>query len=325
MGMGFKVHLSQWTRFKIKILAVLSLSVILTPLPFASQGSAAEKTIGVIMTGDIPYYRDVHTAFMARLGREGYADRVEVIMQKPYPDPISLSNAARKLIAVDADIIVAYGAPAAFAVFREKPKIPMVYGSVYEPLAAKITAKNTTGISSRISVSSLLRYLRGIAPITNLGVIYSANEEDSVYQTKELLKLSDQYGFKIAEINLKRPQDTKAMLSGKKLDAIFITGSAIANMASSSIMEFSRNQRIPTASLLPDKSYHAIVTLCPSPRDLGEKIAEKVIKVLNNVSPERIKVDSSSDTELIFNLREAKDMGFKIPMNLVTEATRLIQ
>lgn len=305
--------------FLFLALASLIFSFLAVP-----RASAAEKTIGVIMTGDISYYRDVHSAFTSRLAREGHAAR-EIIMQKPFPDPISLSNAARKLIALDADVIVAYGAPAAIAAHMEKTKIPIVYAGVYEPLASKIKAKNITGISSKVSVSSLLRYLRAIKPVTTLGVIYSANEEDSLYQMKELQNLSHQHGFRVQEINLKRPQDAKAALSGKGIDAIFVTSSAIAGMAWPAIMEHSREHRAPTASMVPEKSSHAIITLSSNPKENGEKAADMVMKILDGVSVEKIKAESSSDVELIFNLKETISMGYRIPMDLVTEATRLIQ
>ena len=307
-----------------RILFFLVLNFLLLAF-FCSPSLAAEKTIGVIMTGDIQYYKDMHDSFMSKLRRENYADKVEIIMQRPYPDPISLSNAARKLIANEVDVIVAYGAPAALAAFREKSQIPVVYSSVYEPLTSRIKAKNITGISSKASVSSLLRYLRGITSISSLGVIYSTNEEDSIHQMKELFRLSEQYGFKVEGLNLKRHNDAKNLFSGTKVDAIFITCSSIANMASSSIFDFSRDRRIPTVAMLPDRTSHAIVTLYASPREQGEKAADKAIRIINGVHPEGIKTDSSNEIELVFNLEELIGMGFKIPMDLVTEATKLIQ
>ncbi|MGD1075152.1 MAG: ABC transporter substrate binding protein [Thermodesulfovibrionales bacterium] len=287
--------------------------------------AAAEKTIGVILPGDVPYYLDVHSIFLSILSKEGYAGKVGMIVQKPFPDPISLSNAARKLIALDVDVIVAYGAPATIAAAREKSRIPIVYAGIYDPLVPKIRARNIVGISSKLSVTSLLRYLRGLNDIAILGVLYSAGEEDSILQLRELLKLSQQYGFRIDAIDLKRPQDVKSALSGRKLDAIFITGSSIANMAAPAIMDFAREQKIPTAALLPLKTSPATVTLAASSKEQGERIAEMVTKILNGTPPYRLKAESSSDVELIFNFKEAAAMGFRIPMELVTEATRLIQ
>lgn len=308
---------------KIFLIAFSAFLLFFFSLP--CQAASDGYTIGVIMTGDIQYYRDVHEAFMSRLRKEGYADRIEVIMQKPYPDPMSLSNAARKLIAHEVDVILVYGTPAAIAVSREKSKIPVIYAGVYEPLIQKIAGKNVAGTCMKPSVSGLLRYLRGMATIGNLAVIYSDNEVNSAYQMKEIMKIGEQYRMKIHAINLKRHQDVKNSLAGKKYDALFITESSIANVGMSSIMDFAREQKIPTASLLPDKNSHIIVALYASPKELGDKSAEKVMKALTERSAERIKSGSSQDIELVFDLKELLGMGLKIPMDLVTEATRIIQ
>ena len=147
--------------------------------------AAEKKTIGVIMTGDIPYYSKMHKAFTARLSREGYGD-VQVVLQRPYPDQVSWSNAARKLIAVDVDIIVTYGASVTLAAINERTSIPIVYAGVYNPDAIGITGKNTTGSISKVPTSSLIRYLKGITAITSLGVLYSDIEKESIKQAEEI-------------------------------------------------------------------------------------------------------------------------------------------
>ena len=64
----------------------------------------AEKRIGVIMTGDIPYYVAMHETFVTELNRRiGGSEKIEIILQRPFPNPISWSNAARKLIAFNVD------------------------------------------------------------------------------------------------------------------------------------------------------------------------------------------------------------------------------
>lgn len=277
------------------------------------------------MTGDVPYYADVHSAFMSKLNSEGYSGNVKVIVQKPYPAILSLANAARKLIALDVDIIVAYGTPAAKAVFEEKTKIPIVYAAAYEPVVSNVKAKNITGISIRLSVSSLIRYLRGLTNLENLGVIYSSNEADSLHQFRELLRLAGQYGFRVEGIDLKSHDDADRLLSGKKIDAVLITGSSIACMASPTVMNLSKSLRIPYVSLLHDRTSHATIILSANPVEQGDKAAEKVIRILQGISPEKIKTDSSNDIELIFNLKEATAMGWRIPMELVGGATKLIQ
>ncbi len=315
-----KSQISQYTR-KTILLSVLIIALFC----FVTPAFASEKIIGVIMSGDIKYFKEIHNAFMSKLEKEGYANKVKIFMQKPYTEPISMSNAARKLIAMQADMIVTYGSPAAIAAFREKTNIPIVYAGVYDPIARDMKAKNITGISSRISVLSLLRYLRGIAPLKTLGVIYSTNEISSVYQMEELSKYSEQYNFVIEKMNLTRPHDAPKLLAGKKLDAIFITNSSISSMAFSSIIEYAKNQRVPTASLFPDEASQIIISYYADPVEQGVIAAEKVIKILGGTQPSQIMKSYSDNIELIFNLKDARALGISVPMDIITEATSIIK
>jgi len=308
-----------------KLTALIFSFLSITVFFLSSHCLAAEKTVGVIFSGDVSCYQEIHSALMARLEKEGYAGEIEFITQKPYPDSLSLANSARKLIAMNVDVIVAYGAPALLSAFSEKTKIPIVYAGVYDPVTPQLKAKNITGISTKVSVSSLLRYLRLLTDIKTLGVVYSTNELDSVYQMREMVSLSGQYGFTVEAMNIKRPQEARQVVSRNRPDALFLAGSSIVSIALPEIMDYADGLKIPVVSLFPDKSLHAVISLSADPEEQGSKSADKVMKVLGGVSPEKIPAETSHNVELTFNLRKAKVMGWKIPMELVAAATRLIR
>ena len=142
------------------------------------------------MTGDIPYYAEIHKSFVSELNRRlDGSEEIEIILQRPFPDTISWSNAARKLIAFDVDLIVTYGSPAAQAVIHEKSRIPLVYAGLYEPEQAAVNKKNVTGCGYRVPLSSILRYFKRLKTISTVGIVFSSVEEDSVrqYETMKLL------------------------------------------------------------------------------------------------------------------------------------------
>jgi ABC-type uncharacterized transport system substrate-binding protein len=161
--------------------------------------------------------------------------------------------------------------------------------------------------------------------IKTLGVVYSSNEEDSVYQFSELAKLAAQHGMKIDGINLKRHQDAQAKLAGRQMDAVLLTGSSVAHMAMGQIIEYAKGRRIPHASFSLSTDGRAMVALAARPDNQGERAADKVQKILDDIPPDRIKSEAATEIELIFNMKDATAMGMKIPMELVTEATRLIK
>ena len=142
---------------------------------------------------------------------------------------------------------------------------------------------------------------------------------------KELLILSTQYGFTVEKINIRRPQEAKQLLAGRKPDALFMTSSSIAHMAQPDLISFADALRIPVVSLSPDRSASVAISLSSDPSEQGEKTADKVIKVLEGVPPERVASETSREVELVFNLKKAKAMGWKIPMELVASATKLVR
>lgn len=290
------------------------------------SGNLLAETVGIIMSGNIHYYNEIHRAFLSRLKKEGYSDRVEIVLQKPYPDYISLSNAARKLNALDVDLIITYGAGSTMAVIDTKTKTPLIYSCLSDTFAQRVRGRNITGISYRLFPSSLLRYIKEIVTIKSIGIIYSSNDPDSVLQMEDIRKASEHYGMRTELINLNNVRDVKKILSGRGIDAILITQAPVTEAAFTQIIEFSRSQRIPSASLLPGNSGHyPTIALYAKEKEIGEKIAEMTIKILDGSNPERVKVSCCNEVELVFNLREVKEMGYKIPMDLVATATKLIQ
>lgn len=284
------------------------------------------ETIGVIITGNVHYYKEIHNAFLSRLKKEGYSERVEIVLQKPYPDYISLSNAARKLNALDVDLILTYGASSTLAVMDTKTKTPTIYSCLSESFAQKLKGKNITGVSYRLFPSSLIRYMKEITTIKTMGIIYNSNDPDSVLQMDDVRKALHQYNIGVELININSVRDVKKALSGRNIEGIFITQSPLVEMVFSQIIDFSRSHKIPTASLLPGYSgYYPTIALYIRENEIGEKIAKMTINILEGLSPNRVETSCCNEVELVFNLKEVKEMGYRIPMDLVATATRLIQ
>lgn len=298
--------------------------VFLFLIMLLSASSSDAETIGIILTSNVPYYKEIHDAFISRLLKRGFSERLKFIIQQPYPDPVAWSNAARKLIAADVDIIVTYGCGATFATLRERPDMPVVYAGVYEPVVSKQRVKNLTGVTYNLPVSSIIRYLRATTSIKTLGVLYSSMEEDSVYQLEEIKALSLKYGFSVIGLNLRKTADITVVLSESKTDAIFITSSSMVNASLPTILNISRDKKISTGSLLTCGEVCALITLTADPKEQGQEASDKLIEILNGKSPRDIPISHSKNIELIFNMKNANDIGIKIPMELVTEATKII-
>lgn len=309
----------------LRLLAAgLFLSVLLL-LPVAPAFSAAMR-IGVILTGDIPYYGAMHEAFVAQLRNKVPAfDDIEIILQRPFPDSISWSNAARKLIAVDVDLIVTYGLPATLAVINEKTRIPVVYTGVYNPETAAVSGKNVTGCGFKVPLSSLLRYFRRLKTLEAISIAYSGIEEDSLRQCEELELLASMQNIKTYKIDIRTRRDVDR-LSTTGEDAVFITGSSLAHLWIDDILAIARQKKNPVADIFPDPGEKGILmTLYQPPHEQGEMAADIAAQVLLGTDPNTVPSYVFRDTELVFNLVEARHIGLTFPIQLIIEATRVIK
>jgi putative ABC transport system substrate-binding protein len=301
-----------------------ALGLFLLVLLHCAPVFASEKTIGVIMTGSIPYYREVHRAFTETLAAEGLGPgNVTVIMQSPTPEPMSWTNAARKLIAVGSDIIVSYGAPATLTALGETSSIPVVYAAVFDPRAVGAVRKNSTGVSSTVPVTSLIKDLKSISNFATLGVVYNDAEKDTVVQANEVKRLEGSLGFRSVRFNIKRPEDASRIAN---VNALFLTTSCSGMHCINNIIGIARRAKIPTASTIGGGENNGIVlTIEANPAEQGAEAARLVSKVLRGAKPSSLPMIQPRKVDLIINLREATSLGLKIPFDLLTAATKVIK
>lgn len=304
------------------------LRILLSVLFFlaAAPDLHAEKRIGVIMTGDVPYYGAMHQTFVTELNKKfAGGEKIEIILQRPFPNPISWSNAARKLIAFDVDLIVTYGSPAAQAVLHEKSRIPLVYAGLYDPDHAAVTEKNVTGCGFKVPLSSIVRYFKRLKPVNTLGIIFNSIEEDSVRQFEAVKVLAAQQNMIAEKIDIRSHADLDK-LKATNSDAIFITGSSLAHLWLDDIMSILRKKQVPAADIFPDDTQSGVLmTLFQPPHSQGEKAAEMAAQILNGAKPVNIAALTFRDTELVFNLVEARHLGINFPIQLLIEATKVIK
>jgi putative ABC transport system substrate-binding protein len=304
----------------LRILLVVCFVLAVAP------GLHAEKRIGVIMTGDISFYRGIHESFVAEMQKRNTGtEKIEIILQRPFPNPISWSNAARKLIAFDVDLIVTYGSPATLAVLHEKSNIPLVYAGLYEPAQTPLKEKNVTGCGFKIPLSSILRYLKRFKTVNTIGIVFSSTEEDSVRQYETMQLLCSQQNIKTEKIDIRSRGDLERM-KAVNADAIFMTGSSVAHLWLDEIIAFLDERHIPIADIFPDESKSGVLmTLYQPTHPQGEMTADIASQILLGKKPADVAAHVLRDTELVLNLVEAKHLGIDIPIQLLIEATRVIE
>ncbi len=302
----------------------LSIGMLLLSALLTSSAFAAEKTIGVVMAGNVPYYKEIHKAFIEGLNEEGLlaSGKYDIVVQTPSPELMSWTNAVRKLGAIGSAIIVSYGAPVTM-IALETADVPIVFAGVFDPQALGITGKNATGISSKVPVASLIKNLKSITKFSKLGVVFSDAEKDTVLQANEVKQLEGNLTFRSVRFNVKRADDASRI---SNVDALLLTTGCAAMHCVSNIIGIARKAKIPVAATLGGAETDGIVlTLTANPSEQGKEAARLAARVLKGDKPSSLPIVQPKKIDMVINMKEATSLGLKVPFDLLTAATKVIK
>lgn len=293
---------------------ILGIIVILSA--HAPMGAMAQVVGAVMPAKNIPYYVAIHDAMTKELQNLG--SKAEVILQKPAPSERSWSNATRKLVILGSEVIVAYGSATAICISGESSDIPVVYSGAYKPANCGLTGK-VTGMDSTIPLDGLIGNLKKISGFSKLAILYSIEEMGSVMQMEEAEALATKTGAKVIKIDA---HDSTAF-NLPDVDAVFLTSAATINQKENlqAIVTDARKKKIAIASVLSGTcELGVLISLSANPEHQGRGTAKMVAEILKGKTPKELPPDKNPETEMTINLKEAKDLGFSVPFELLGTA-----
>jgi putative ABC transport system substrate-binding protein len=284
---------------------------------FVSPSSARADLVGALMpTKNVPYFTAVHEAMVKELATLGA--NVEMVLQKPAPSEMAWKNATRKLVMLGAKVIVAYGSETALVVIKENAEVPVVYAAAYAPEKCGITGK-VTGMGATVPMEGLIDNLKKISNFSKLGILYSSDEIGSVKQMEAAEAIALVKGAKVIRIDTKGSENYD--LGGA--DAVLFTSSASINQSENleAILSKARTGRVATASVFCASCQNGVlISLSANPIQQGKGAARMVAEILKGRNPKDIPPDNAPEVETTVNLKEAKDLGFSIPFELLGTA-----
>jgi len=287
------------------------------------------------MTGDLESYRQAHAAFMENIeGTILDEGGVQVYVQTPNPDPISLANSIRKAVGIGADIIVTYGASATLAAKSEARKTPVLFADVYDPVALHLVRDplrpggNLSGISSKTPLETLVKTFREIHAVRSMGVLFSSSDLGSLLQLKKIEDLGRGFGFEVMTRDIEDPHEIPEVLSSLSvgIDALYVTESPALHLGLGGIVDFSRQKALPLLGQIPGLSDGgALISLEADPVEQGELLADCLRQILAGRKIGDLPVRTPRKVSLVINLGVARSLGYKVPFQALSMATRVIK
>jgi len=282
----------------------------------ASWSCAAEQAGALMATGGVPYYLAIQQGIEEELAKDKNV-RAAMFIERPAPNEMAWRNATRRLVTLEAKVIIAYGGGAALAAMAEAPDLPVVFCAAFDPAASGLSGVNVTGVAAKAPLFPLVSVLQKISNYQKLGILFSSGEADSVRQADIVASL----GGNVVKTDVK---GLDTIFFPDDVQAVFLTcAGAVQNQkAVAGIVERARAGKIATASVFGGSAEQGILVSMFVP---AEEIARKTAKIVAGVlAGGRLSgtptLSSGSKAELVINGPEAKALGFVIPSDILSHA-----
>ena len=245
---------------------------------------------------------------------------------------------ADELVRLKVDVLLASLTPAVVAAKNATRTIPIVFYGGFDPVALGLVDSlarpggNITGFTS-IAVTlagKRLELLKEVVPkLTRVAILWDPHNPGSAQQWKESQLPARELGLQLHSIEVSSADKFEAAFK----DAFKARCGALAVMASpffysnqKQLADLASKNRLP--AIYPRGEFVASGSLMSYGSDRKESLrraASMVDKILKGAKPADLPVEQPTKFELLINLKAAKQIGLKIPPNVLARADRVIK
>jgi putative ABC transport system substrate-binding protein len=244
-----------------------------------------------------------------------------------------------ELLALNVDVLVTAGTPAAVAAKKATTTTPIVLATAGDPVGNGLMANlahpggNVTGISDLYTalegkrmqiLRDLLPQMRSIALLLSPANPLTPLILKSVRAAAEALQISVQPYDVPAEDEFER---VFSAIAKARPDAMAVQGDrALMLFNRARIVQFAAESRLPTMYGMPEfMAEGGLVYYGPDTVDMFRRAAIYVDKILNGAKPADLPVEQPTKFELAINTKAAKALGIRIPDSILIRADKVIQ
>ena len=306
------------------------------PLTASAQQQGKIVTIGILA---IEPWTPIDT-FRRALHDLGYIEGKNVRFEYRYArgDNERLPELANNLVGLNVDVILTWGTDAALAAKQATTTIPIVMGTIGDPLGIGIVTNlahpggNVTGFSSRAAEleAKRLQLLKELVPgLSRVAILFNPTNH-----YMPLALQSAQRGAQTLDVTLAMYEvhDTTTLdaafvtLTKDRPDALMIPADTFLVSQRSRIAQFAIENKLP--SVYSFREYieaGGLIAYTPNYYDLFRRAASYVDKILKGTKPGELPIEQPTRFLLLVNLKTARALDLTVPPRLLARADEVIE
>src|SRR5713226_5626766 len=311
-------------------------------LPLAAEAQQAGKVyrIGFLGNSTAALEANLVGPFREGLRDLGYVEGRNILIEYRWAEgkyerfPALIAE----LIALKVDLIVTAGTPAALAVKKTTPSIPLVMAAVGDPIGVGLVASlarpggNVTGLSAIAPEleGKRLELLREVVPkLSHIAVLWNPDNSFHVGSLKETRAAAQVLGIKVQPLGVRISEEFPAAFAAilrERPGALLVLADRLFLHNRVRIVDFEAKHRLP--GVYPYRELveaGGLMSYGPSYADMHRRAATYVDKILKGAKPADLPVEQPMKFELVINLKAAKQIGVTIPPNVLARADKVIK
>jgi putative ABC transport system substrate-binding protein len=319
-----------------QFIAGLLTAVLAPPLAAAAKDQAGVPHLGVLWPFD---EKRVLNAFRQELRDIGWIEGQNIIFEyrTSHGNDSLLPALAAELVSLDVDVILTWGVTAARVAKQATTSIPIVNGSMSDPVRAKLVdslarpSGNLTGITSASPVLSAkrLELLKELVPGLSRVMALATPAPTASFGLQETEAAARSLGIDIrAKVVEHADQLDEAFASAarERAQAVIVLPDLMFDQNRTRVIGLAAMHRLP--AIYYARGYveaGGLASYASSFVAQFQRAAALVDRILKGTKPADLPVEQAVKFELIFNRRTAKTLGLTIPPMLLATADEVIE
>jgi putative ABC transport system substrate-binding protein len=321
-------------------IALLAGTTLIWPLAGSCNAAAqsGQWRIGYLSNFSGPTEYD--KSFVQGLGELGYAEGKNLTIEYRFAMGKSerLAELATDLVRGKVDLIVTAGTPATLAAMHATTTIPIVFGSMQDPIEKGAVASlahpggNVTGNALIADHSKPLELLKRAVPgVSEVTFIYDPATRPGAYGQAKLRELQNNarpLAVVMNAIALSDPEGTDQVFAAlpTSTNAILLENSVINLLARERLCTLATQRRLPSVGTLAEfAEAGCLISYGENLPDNYRRAASYVDKIFKGSKPADLPVQQAVTFRLTINLRTAKQLNLTVPELVLVGADKIIE
>lgn len=316
---------------------IFALSLILTACGTATTNTttpapaAEEKTfkVGIVQLIEHPALDASREGFIKALEDNGV--NVEIDYVSAQGDIAVARTISEKFVADGVDLIFAIATPAAEAAVGTGTEIPILFSAVTDPVAAHLVESNespggtVTGTSDIVDIKGQLEIFKQIDEnIGTIGIVYSADEANSLAQLEIVEAAAPELGLTVESIAIQSISDLPqaAQSIATKVDGVYMLSDNKIASSVTLLADVLKENKIP--SVCAEEALvigGGLIANGISYFEIGEQTGTMAKKILvDGISPSDIPVEQAKNISKLVNPETLESLGLDANLDVFKDA-----